>query len=276
MCKRPFVTYAGEFGCGRCLPCKINHRRLWTSRLLLEQLGHGDSCFITLTYADVPDGHHGPPAPWVWSLQPAHLRNFLKRLRKSRGSFRYFAVGEYGDKKGRAHFHAALFGVSILEGEAIFAAWGHGSIHVGDLTRQSAGYISGYVTKKMTKADDERLFGRHPEFSRASNRPGIGAWQADYVAAKLIKLGDYGDPDVPAEVHMDGRKFPWGKYLRQRIRKSMGFPVQAPPEVHRRMAEKRKLDTIDNAAITARANNRCLSAITAENRVKELSSRKKL
>lgn len=258
------------------MPCRINHRRLWTSRLLIEQLDHGDSIFLTLTFADVPEGHHGPPVRHVWSLDPVYLTRFLKRLRKARGPFRYFGVGEYGEKRGRAHFHVALFGVSSLEAETIARCWPFGIIHIGELNRQSAGYISGYVTKKMTKVDDERLYGRHPEFSRCSNRPGIGAFYADRVASKLIALGDYGAVDVPHELHMQGRKFPWGKYLRQRIRKKMGFPEQAPPEAQLLAAEKRKLDTRDGPSITARENNRRVGALTAENRVKELRMREKL
>lgn len=248
---------------------------------MLEQLAHGDSCFVTLTIADVPEGHHGPPRREVWSLDPSMLRNFHKRLRYFRGPFRYYSIGEYGERRGRAHFHAALFGVSALEADIIQKAWPHGHIHVGDLTRQSAGYIAGYVTKKMTNPLDERLCGRHPEFSRSSNggrsrTGGMGAAAADALATRLQALGDYGNPDVPHEVRLEGRKMPWGKYLRQRIRAGLGFPTQAPPEVHLAMAVRRKEDTKNVALISAREARRAHQAASAAARIKLLSARKKI
>lgn len=246
---------------------------------MLEQLSHGDSCFATFTYADVPAGHHGPPRFNVWSLVPRDLTLFLKRLRKARGPFRYYAVGEYGTRYGRAHFHAALFGVSVLEWDIVQRAWDHGRIHLGDLTRQSAGYIAGYVTKKLTKEGAEGLFGRHPEFARWSTgrgNGGLGAAAADELASRLVTVGDYGQVDVPGEVRMDGRKFPLGRYLRQRVRVKMGFPVQAPPDAKLLMAVKRKEETKDVAAIAAREARRVNQAASAEARVKILRSKEVL
>jgi hypothetical protein len=42
-------------------------------------------------------------------LTPRHFQNFIKRLRKSGHKIRYLVAGEYGEKFGRAHFHAILF-----------------------------------------------------------------------------------------------------------------------------------------------------------------------
>ncbi|MER9280545.1 hypothetical protein [Mesorhizobium sp. M0522] len=42
-------------------------------------------------------------------LTYSDVQKYLKRLRKSGHKFRYFAVGEYGSKKGRAHWHLILF-----------------------------------------------------------------------------------------------------------------------------------------------------------------------
>lgn len=86
------------------MPCRLNRRRLWTHRLLLEQLKHGDSCFLTLTY----DEKHLPEGG---SLVPKHAQDFLKRLRsKTNLKLRYYLVGEYGEDTERPHYHVALFG----------------------------------------------------------------------------------------------------------------------------------------------------------------------
>lgn len=276
ICGKPYATHAGVFACMRCKPCKFNHRRLWTSRIRLEQLYHGDSCFLTLTYADVPTGHHGPPMRCVWSLDDRHLVLFLKRLRRARGPFRYYACGEYGERYGRAHFHAALFGVSALEADIIQTCWPWGFIHVGDLTRQSAGYIAGYVTKKLWgELEDRRLCGREPEFSSMSRHPGIGAQAADEHADQLAALGDFGALDVPSEVRMDGRKWPLGKYLRNRVRKKMGFPGECPPEARRDMAVKKVLESVALGP-SALASRRADSVATAEARFKIMAAKEKL
>jgi len=152
----------------------MNRRRVWTHRLLPEQRSHEFSSFATLTYAD----EHLPRGQTV---VPKHTQDWLKRLRDLLGPtrpIRYYLVGEYGDESQRPHYHAALFGLSHLEHETLARSWPMGHTLLGTLTKESAQYVAGYVTKKMTAPDDPRLNGRHPEFARMSLRPGIGAFQS--------------------------------------------------------------------------------------------------
>lgn len=217
LCKKPFHKRGAQFGCGQCLPCRINRRRLWSHRILLEALVSPSASFLTLTYKDIPDGA---------SLVPRDLQLFFKRLRKS-GPLRYFAVGEYGDFSGRPHYHAALFGVGVTEDVRVREAWGLGHIMLGDLTFASASYVAGYVTKKMTAWDDVRLNGRHPEFARMSLRPGIGASAMSDVAAALFNQHGWDEitrtGDVPSVLRHGSRMFPLGRYLRRELRKHMNF-----------------------------------------------------
>lgn len=197
----------------------------------MEQALHGDSCFATLTYKDAPA-----------ELIPDDMQGFLKRARYHfKLPIRYYGVGEYGDKGGRPHFHLALFGVPVIAHEIVEKAWGLGFVHLGDLTKDSASYIAGYVTKKMTKADDPRLEGRHPEFARMSLRPGIGAGFVKHIAAAIAPSGDlttiYNQGDVPAEVRI-GRKYPIGRYLRGKLRESLGWAATQPPEIKRLWREQ--------------------------------------
>lgn len=214
-CDKPFYKRGAQFGCGQCLPCRINRRRLWAHRILLEALVSSSASFVTLTYKDTPDGG---------SLVPRDLQLWFKRLRKE-AVFRYFAVGEYGDFSERPHYHAAMFGIGPGDADLVRRTWGLGHIMVGDLTYQSASYVAGYVTKKMTAVDDVRLNGRHPEFARMSLRPGIGAGamsqiavalQSEHGRSEIARTGD-----VPLVLRHGGKMHPLGRYLRSILRQQL-------------------------------------------------------
>lgn len=211
---------------------------------MLESYCHGDNAFVTLTYNDenVPLSENG-----LLNLDPVHLRNWLKRLRKrmsNEGDFklRFYGVGEYGSKTWRPHYHVLLFGYPpctcgnrfispeqtnterrrrCFSCRVLADTWTSGNIYNGDLTPQSARYCSGYVVKRMTKHGDERLDGRHPEFARMSNRPGIGADMMSNVAQSLVKfdLAKDGPEDVPLALRHGASELPLGRYLRRRLRK---------------------------------------------------------
>lgn len=238
------------FGCGQCLPCRINKQRLWVHRIMLETLKHPQSSFVTLTYA--PE-----KVPPMGTLNPAHTRDWLKRLRHAY-SIRYYLVGEYGDQTQRPHYHAALFGIGCLDAancsyarkfkrperlcstcKTIQDTWNMGFTDVGTLTKESSAYICGYVTKKMTNPKNDQvkefLQGRHPEFARMSLKPGIGATAMDEVAQTLET--DFGrellerEKDVPQILAHGRRKLPLGRYLRGKLREKMGMEKNTPEEV---------------------------------------------
>lgn len=166
--------------CRKCLPCRITRRKEWTARILLESILHDESIFITLTYDDehLPgiDIHPGG------TLHKQDLQIFLKRLRNKGLKFRYLAVGEYGEKFERAHYHAIIFGLGLEAEQSVAQAWEHGFVHVREFNYQRAQYTAGYTVKKLTgEKEAEYLQGRKPEFLTSSRKPGIG-----YEAAELI------------------------------------------------------------------------------------------
>lgn len=220
------------------MPCRISRSRLWTHRLMLESLKHAESSFVTLTYSN----EFGPISN---SLNPRHLQLFLKKLRSkiSPRNLRYFLVGEYGDLNSRPHFHVALFGYGHCESrianqscqkcvrcKLIKGVWNYGQIDLGELNKDSASYIAGYITKKMTNPKNEHvkqwLKGRHPEFARMSLRPGIGAPAMEEVSSVLTS--EHGcnqialTGDVPLSLNHGGRPLPLGRYLRGILRKKVG------------------------------------------------------
>lgn len=260
-CKNPYVTSAMQaYGCGQCLPCRINKRREWTHRILLEAMQYEDNCFATLTYGGNEDG--AEPT----TLIPEHARNFLKRIRKAIAPvrLRFYLVGEYGDQSERPHYHVALFnyptcrlgntqynrhGIKCCSTcESVSKIWGHGHILLGRLEPHSAAYIAGYVTKKMTRTDDIRLGNRHPEFARMSLRPGIG-YDAmhEYASALLTHLPD--QEDVPAALRHGSKLLPLGRYLTTAARKLTGREVEAPEATIQKAQER--LQDLSNAAIEA-------------------------
>lgn len=247
LCKNPYTIGTAAYGCGQCMHCRIKARRVWSHRLMLEASQHEHSSFWTLTYSDqhLPDGG---------SLAPRQTQEFLKRLRKyvEPARLRFFCVGEYGDDTDRPHYHLAIFGYPKCvysrsrysrwtqnccpHCDLIRDKWGRGNVFGGALEIKSAEYIAGYVTKKMTSADDIRLNGRHPEFARMSRKPGIGCYAMDDVADALLKI-DFeknGDLDVPVALAHGNRQLPLGKYLRSKLRERIGREPQALPDTRQK------------------------------------------
>lgn len=233
---------------------------------MLEATEKGDNAFCTLTYEDeqLPEGG---------TLVPLHAQAFLKRLRKAFEPFRlrFFLVGEYGDITERPHYHAALFGhPSCSRGrtdhrrvarygtccescDRVFKAWGHGGIDLGTLTPESAAYISGYVTKKLTNKEDEyvkeRLRGRHPEFARMSLRPGIGAGFIEDLASTVLQYGLDSPELLPSALRHGKRSRPLGSYLRNRLRERVGISKVAMTEYNVKKA-KEELSPLSEVAYT--------------------------
>lgn len=241
LCRKPFVTPSGTaYGCGQCGPCRYNRRRIWVHRIMLEAAQYEHNAFVTLTYSD-------ECLPEDMSLRPKDTQDFLKRLRSrvSPSRFRYYLVGEYGDATWRPHYHAALFGFrSCNYGQSRYSksrrdccywcdlvrdTWGSGNVFLGSLEDDSAGYLAGYVVKKMTAKDDPRLEGRHPEFGRMSLRPGIGRDALFEIADSLMKYElDLVMSDVPSAMRHGVKQLPLGRYLRRNLRRMVGKDEAAP------------------------------------------------
>lgn len=243
----------GAFGCGQCMPCRVNARRVWTHRIMLEAKCHDVNSFWTLTYSDenipLTGGNLG-------TLKPQDLVDFMKRLRyyHEPNKLRYYNVGEYGDKTGRPHYHLALFNFPTCERgttrtnrrgnccrvcDSVREIWSKGLVYAGNLEASSAAYICGYITKKLTGRGDPRLNGRQPEFSRMSLKPGIGASFIPEAASALIthKL-DEQLSDVPTALRGNGTVQPLGRYLTRSLRQQIGRCPDAPPATLAAAAER--------------------------------------
>lgn len=214
----PDLAFHGTpFPCGQCLPCRINKRRVWTHRLMLERFCHETAVFVTLTY----DPEHLPVAEKeTGTLDKRDVQLWLKRLRKAvePKKLRYYLCGEYGTQTYRPHYHAIIYGLGPEHVQLIASTWAKGLVHVGDCTPESCQYVAGYVTKKMTKKQDAE----QKEFAVMSLRPGIGYPALDKIVELMkdeqfqkyiLKLGD-----VPSSLRHGAKLLPFGRYLKNKLR----------------------------------------------------------
>lgn len=193
--------------CGRCIGCRLERSRQWATRIMFESQFYDSNCFITLTYSE-------DQCPYPPSLDYSHFQKFMKRLRRKVGSLRFFCAGEYGDKFGRPHFHACIFGYDFPDrvffkrsrsGNVYYRSqlledlWPFGYSSVANLEFDSAAYVARYCLKKVTGDDADVHYSfvdpqtgevsyLEPELARMSLRPGIGArWFDKYWDTDLSR-----------------------------------------------------------------------------------------
>jgi len=180
--------------CGKCIGCKLDYSRKWAIRCLHESEYHAENSFLTLTY----DNEN---LPEKGSLNKRDYVLFLKRLRKNLGiKFRYYVAGEYGDKKGRPHYHICVFGwvpkdlymyeysqktkIPVYRSPELEKIWGKGRVIVGQVTLESAAYVARYCLKKTegSKYEKYKILGeKEGEFVAMSRMPGLGyKWIEQY------------------------------------------------------------------------------------------------
>lgn len=180
MCLTPFIPDGKQqlkkqqaFPCGRCPKCKARRVSGWSFRLMQEDKKADSSYFITLTYATkhCPITRNG-----FMDLRKRDLQLFFKRLRKAHskqpgqnvGAIKYYAVGEYGGRSKRPHYHIIIFNAKL---ELISPAWNLGEIHKGDVSGASVGYTMKYISKSK-RIPEHRNDDRNPEFAVMSKNWG--------------------------------------------------------------------------------------------------------
>lgn len=191
--------------CGKCLPCLSNRRNDWSFRLEQELKRSSGAAFITLTYHPkfYPDD----------GVRKDHFQLFMKRLRKAYGKkLRYYAVGEYGTKHGRAHYHAILFNYS--HGDSfVRSAWStragepYGIVDVKSVNVKRIRYITKYVVQNGSRPD-KRL---NPGFALMSRSFGLGLW---YLTDSMVAWHRSGDKNF---VVRDGVKERLPRYFKKFI-----------------------------------------------------------
>ena len=235
---RPFQDQI--VACGACMACRINKRRQLTTRGLLEALMYDvPSSFLTLTYSTPNLPQRVCDGLLQATLEGKHWTLFMKRLRFIVGAgIRFLAVGEYGEKFHRPHFHAVLFGLPPspwLETQ-VLDAWGMGHISLAECSDERIGYCAAYTVKKLT-GTNPKLAGRPPEFTRRSMRPGIGFPFVERLARMYeSRRGAFvlsERHDIEGTVRIGPKHWPLDYYMSQHLRKRLNLPrlaVDRPPK----------------------------------------------
>lgn len=231
LCKETVKSAGTVHPCGQCLFCRINQRREWVARLLLEAACHSSNQFVTLTYDEsqlpkqiIPGRptftavtQHPAVASQPGTLSKTDLQRFFKRLRKI-GAFRYYAVGEYGETAGRPHYHALLFGSDFTD-EELAGAWKHGHVHQGDVTAASIGYCVEYLIKYRAKKDQLLDLRREPEFGVMSRNPGIGTFSVGEIRQSIMSSPPLlnGTLLIPDTFRLGGKEHPMPRFIRRQL-----------------------------------------------------------
>jgi hypothetical protein len=187
--------------CRQCWRCRQNRVNDYVARCMAESSTSAHTCVVNLTYAPRED-----LADKV--LEPRHFQLFIKQLRNAGHKVRYLVAGEYGGKKGRAHFHALLFFTHLepsdrvaaynpmhlydLDSSAPFSGqipsermvhireWPHGHITADwSASEKSARYVCKYLL-----ADD-----KNNAWFSLSKKPALGAAFFSQKAAQAVDLG---------------------------------------------------------------------------------------
>lgn len=207
----PTARHRLDLPCGRCIGCQTTKAKGWALRCTLELQKHNKAAFTTLTYSD----KHLPA-----TLAKSHLQLWLKRLRKKMGParpIRFFACGEYGEQRGRPHYHAILYGASAQDRDLVHHTWGLGHTKTVDVTPAAIAYVAGYSAKKigdMMKTAEERIdyntgevYRWQPPFLQMSRRPGIGGHARQFTSSWRSCAIHNGQPmPVPRFLHEAWRK----------------------------------------------------------------------
>lgn len=205
--------------CGKCIGCRTDKRREWTSRLILEDKDEQKKgyfgYFITLTY----DDDH---LPSDGCLVKKDFQDFMKRFRinfKRRFDVcdvRFFGCGEYGENFHRPHYHLiSWIPLDIDDVKSVTQlSWNLGFVEVDYASVDRFAYVAGYVSKKLIDSDDieavdvdtGEVTKLTKEFLLMSRRPGIGS---AYPISKIKETG---------KVYLnDGKKVSPPRYYKNKL-----------------------------------------------------------
>lgn len=180
--------------CGKCAACRARKANEWIIRLSQEEKHSRSVYFVTLTYSDA---HLPITKDGEQTLVKSDLQDFINLLRQY-APFRYYGIGEYGDKGERPHYHLIIFNfnpivnpatnqivyyknwdkitsqmlISKVDTEAIiYKAWKKGMVQVQPLEGGAIRYVSNYtvdLTVRSSNSNQQKIF------ALMSKRPPIG------------------------------------------------------------------------------------------------------
>lgn len=193
MCTNPQQFNGVQIPCRKCWQCKESRVDDIVGRCIAEQRTSLRTYTVTLTYGG-DDRLTGEINPKARFLDMRDVQLYLKRLRKF-APCRYIAAAEYGDQRGRGHWHLVLFfgelmppGVElerrfVHKGPRRTTIWSEGFSYWEEATYERMRYACAYVLKNLdAKHDSERRFG-------ASKYPPLGTEWFQALAWSHVQAG---------------------------------------------------------------------------------------
>lgn len=203
--------------CGRCEACRSQKFDDWIGRQIAEGvMSHGVE-FVTLTFGDTLRMGERIENLGARFLQYGDVQKYLHRLRYY-CDVRYFIAGEYGEKKGRGHWHLMLFyqderrppdqyfekryfqttgrdaqgrDYPLVDrpDKSVKLLWPHGTVYWKKVEDPSSPAAYKYVTKYAVKGlKGFREEGEQDDF-RQSRRPPLGAKYFIELARRYVEAG---------------------------------------------------------------------------------------
>lgn len=181
MCVNPRIHPSGlKTPCRQCWQCRENRINDWVGRCIAEKETSLATVAVTLTYG-------GGDTAQSRFLRKSDMTAFFKALRNDGHKVRYFMTGEYGSKKGRAHWHVVLFWQSKLPhvefGKNITVPWWpHGLTFWQEGSTPGIRYVMKYINKEDHDPDHSKTLGM-------SRKPILGARFFEGLAQRYIDSG---------------------------------------------------------------------------------------
>lgn len=200
-CLTPFTINGEIVPCGNCYACQTNRRNQWDLRLRVEHMHSAQSFFVTLTYAD----EFLPFENIVSKDDHLHFINTLRNKSRSyEVKWRYYVIGEYGERYGRPHLHYLLFSdvpdIDVIR--LVRESWPYGFSDVGDVTHKSIHYVTKWhINPKFRVGESVERHG----FSLMSK--GIGKQLLSTLTVD----------NISPTYSLDGKRFPLSRYYRKKL-----------------------------------------------------------
>lgn len=195
MCINPRrLDNGAEAWCRKCWQCTANYINDWVGRCVAESKTVPITRSVTLTYGRDAEGNSDHERASI--LTYSDVQKWLKLLRYHGYPVRYFAAGEFGSEKGRAHWHLILFFLREspkheLMRNLVQAHWDHGYSYweaIDDHAR-AVRYVCKYIQKDLRDAERQRQVGM-------SRFPPLGAVYFGGLARRYVEQGI--SPQLPA------------------------------------------------------------------------------
>lgn len=195
MCINPRLLANGSLvPCRNCWRCRQNKINDWVGRCIAESRTSVGWSAITLTYGPDSEGEKNHIRAAV--LTYSDVQKYFKLLRRHGYPLRYLVAGEFGAKKGRAHWHMIVFWTKrvpkhIEDGKEtdmplrcrfIERHWPHGFSQWDTGNEKAIRYVCKYVSKDLLDAERQQQV-------NLSKIPPLGARYFVGLAGRYVQQG---------------------------------------------------------------------------------------